>query len=83
MSEWVGVLRSPYLSNRSKNFSENVGNEREDYFKNSSRARFLKKNFPGAPGVKTGDFHANLEMAHYLSLIYSRSALRIFFIFSI
>ena len=60
------MLRSPYLSNRSKDFSENVGNEREDYFKNSSRARFSKKNFPGAPGVKTGDFHAKL----YIPLSY-------------
>ena len=44
------------LSNRSKNFSETLGKWRGDYFKNSDRALFRKKNFPGAPGVKTGDF---------------------------
>ena len=67
------------LSSGSNDFSNFFRKERKEYFKNNYRARFLKKNFPGAPGVKTGDFHAKLEMAHYLYLIYSRSALYLVF----
>ena len=80
----VCVSVTPWdLSTRSKNFSNFFRNDREEHFKNTDRARFLKKKIPGAPGVKMGDFHAKLYMAHYLYLIYSRSDLRIFFILSI
>ena len=74
------VLRSPYLSNRSKNFSENVGNEREDYFENSNRARFLKINFPGAPGVKTGDFMRNCIWP-ITFILFTRDLLQEFFLY--
>ena len=76
----VGVLRSPYLSNRSKNFSENVGNESEDYFKNSDRARFSKKKIPGAPGVKTGDFMQNCIWP-ITFILFTRDLLQEFFLY--
>ena len=52
----VCQLRVKDLSNPSKDLSETLGKWRRDYFKNTDRALFSKKNFPGAPGVKTGDF---------------------------
>ena len=52
----VSVLRVKDLTNPSKDLSETLGKWRRDYFKNTDRALFSKKKFPGAPGVKTGDF---------------------------
>ena len=56
MSVCVCLFRVKDLSNPSKDFSETLGNEEETISRIVTEPFFRKKNFPGAPGVKTGDF---------------------------